>query len=92
MAVTRKDTVIIIDADNDTVPGPLNICGVRVVSIGASGNAQIRADQSASGAILYSSATLASGSVDSDTIEFRAQGGIYVNLSNAVVYLYLDVD
>lgn len=84
MAVTRKDTVIRIDADNDTLVGPLDICGIKYH---AGTSAQIRSDQSSSGSILWEN----TGTLDVfEQVELHIGiEGIWVDLAgSAVIYLY----
>lgn len=88
MAVTQKETVIRIDADNDTVAGILNICGIRYMP-GTS--ASIKADASSSGMVLWE--TLATTEFF-DNVEIRVKDGIWVDLAGAgaVLYLYLETE
>lgn len=84
MAVTRKESVIRIDADNDTVAGILNICGIKYMP-GTS--ASIKADTSSSGMVLWETALTTELF---DNVEIRVKDGIWVDLAgSAVIYIYL---
>lgn len=87
MAVVRKETVIRISADNDTVDGILNICGIKYMP-GTS--ASIKADASSSGAVLWETALTTEFF---ENVEMRVQNGIWVDIAGgAVIYLYLKAD
>lgn len=83
MAVTRKENVIRIDADNDTVDSTVIISSVRVVG---SGSAQIRADADAAGMILWDSGTVTDA--EWQDVKIQAHDGIHVDLTGVVLYIY----
>lgn len=83
MAVTKKENVIRIDADNDVISDKVMISGIKVVG---SGNAQIRADASSGGMILWESGTVSTAVFDE--VKIQAHAGIHVDLTGVVVYIY----
>lgn len=87
MAVTRKENVIRIDADNDTIAGPLKICGILYIA-GSTPSATIRADQSDAGMILWQTTSTADRF---DEVEINLQAGAHIDLAGTgtVLYLYL---
>jgi hypothetical protein len=86
MANIQKENVIRVDTDNYTHPGPLIIKAVKYMP-GTS--AQIRADQSSSGTILWETA-LTTEFLDSDVC-IKAQSGIHVDIAgSAVLYIYIE--
>jgi hypothetical protein len=87
MAVTRAANVIRVAADNDTVSGPLKICGIKYKA-GTSSSAQMKVTDT-SGMILWE-ATGDSDlyddvylNIDGITLFFDIAGG-------AIVYLYVE--
>lgn len=90
MAVTRNENLILSTADADLIAGPLNVCGVKVVGGASGATVNLKSDQVTGGLVLYSS-TVGNSSEKFEQVEFRARGGIYVNISagGGTVYLYL---
>lgn len=86
MANIQKENVIRIDTDNYTHPGPLIIKSIKYMP-GTS--AQVRADASSSGTILWETA-LTTEFLDSEMC-IKAQTGIWVDIAgSAVLYLYIE--
>jgi hypothetical protein len=91
MAVSRKESVILSTADADTIAGPLDICGIKVVG-GASGmTVNLKSDQLTGGTVLYT-ATVGNSTEKHEQVILRASGGVYVNISagGGTVYIYLE--
>lgn len=84
MAVVRKENVIHINADNDTVTGQMHIIGIKYK---AGTSADILADASSSGAVLWQH----TGTADVfEQVDIKAKNGIYVNIAgSAELLLYL---
>lgn len=88
-AYTQKDNVIRITDDNDTVPGILNICGIKYIGQ-TNGSISIKADQSSSGMVLWEESGAANVY---NHVSIRSKDGIWVDVANgAVVYLYLETE
>jgi len=89
MARTIAGSVFRCDTDNDTVPGPVHVCGIKYIA-GGSGTAIIVRAGDSNGAILYECD--ASADVFED-VEFRCQEGLHIDLAGTgtVVYIYTEV-
>jgi hypothetical protein len=90
MAVTRNETVILSTADADTIAGPLNVVGVKVVGGSSGATVNLKAEAVTGGVVLYSS-TVGNNVEKFEQVTFRARGGLYVNISagGGTVYIYL---
>lgn len=86
MAVTRKENVIVVAADDDTVDGPLSICGIKYKAGTGTPSIAIKADKSSSGLTLWETAS--SSDVFED-VELEIKGGIHVDLAGTGTLLYL---
>lgn len=85
MAVTREGTVVRIDADNDTIPGVVNVKGILYIP-GTS--AQVRSGNAA-GMVLWEN----TGTTRLyDDVCFRADEGLHIDLAgaSAALYIYLE--
>jgi hypothetical protein len=85
MAVTRAGSVVVVAADNDTVPGPITVCGIKYIAGTGSPSVAIKAG-STSGVVLWEE----DGTVDLfQQVEFREQGTIHVDMAGTGTILYL---
>lgn len=95
MAVTSKNQVVRMTADNDTYGsglGKLKVCGVRLVGGSDAATALIKLTDT-NGAVLMSLKTAAASGVDESQIEFTVDGGlIHLDLTGtaAEVFVYLE--
>lgn len=91
MSVSRKGTIIRVDADNDTITGVFRIGGILYVPAGTTPSAQLK-DTNTSGMILWES----SGSTRTwEDVEIYLPNGTYhVDLAGVgtAIYLYLEAD
>lgn len=85
MAVTRKDSVVVMTATSDTLSGPSSINSIRAVSTGLAGSAQISID----GVVVWDSGAVAALGAQEGEAEIRVQGDLVATISNCVVYIYL---
>jgi hypothetical protein len=84
MAVTRAGSVIKITADNDTVPGPIKVCGIKYIA-GTTSSFTIKADSS-SGNDLY----FVDGAADAfEEVHFRHSGTLHIDMAGTGGELYL---
>lgn len=95
MAMTVKNNVIEMTADNDTYGaaglGKLKVKGVRLVAAAATSTAQIKVG-STSGQIVCSLSCVAN-ETDECAIPFTVDGGIIhadISGTGAIVYIYLE--
>lgn len=89
MARTIAGSVYRCDTDNDTVPGPVQVCGIKYIA-GGSGTSIVIKAGSASGNTLYECDAAADVFED---VEFRCQEGLHIDLAGTgtVVYIYTKV-
>lgn len=90
MAVTRTLNVVRITADNDTVAGPLNICGINYVAAASGASAQMKLTDT-SGQLLWAANTLTHDVYDVD-IRIPSNNTIHFDLAGTgtEVILYLE--
>lgn len=89
MAVTNAGSVFLVTADNDTVKGPIHVCGIKYIAGTGTPSIQIRSG-GASGMVMWET--------DSTTdlmekIEFRSQEDLHIDLAGTgtLLYLYTEV-
>jgi hypothetical protein len=84
MAVTRAGSVIKITADNDTITGPIKVCGIKYVA-GSSSSFTIRAG-STSGNDIY----FVDGANDIfEQVHFRESGSLWIDMGGTGGELYI---
>lgn len=90
MASVRKENVVIMATDNDTVDGPLEIMGIKGKAGGTGGSAQLKQTDT-SGQILWQTATLAANAADYNQVYLRIGRGetLHLDTSDVTVFLYL---
>ena len=88
MAVTRALNVIRITADNDTVAGNINICGIKFIAGTGSPSAAIKADDSSGMTVWETASTTALY----EEVEISVKQGIHIDLAGtgSVLYLYTE--
>lgn len=89
MAVVRKENVIVISADNDTVTDSIKVCGILYIPGSGSPAIAIKADASAAGQTLWE----CSGATRIfDEVELNLSGGAHIDLAGTgtLLYLYLE--
>lgn len=85
MAVTRAGSVIVVGADNDTVAGPLNICGFLYKAGTGSPSVQVKSG-STSGVILWESA---SATDVYNQVDIRHDSLIHIDMAGTGTVLYI---
>lgn len=85
MAVTRAGNVIRMTADNDTVAGPIHICGIRYIAGTGSPSVTLKAGDT-SGNNLYFNNNAAS---IFEEVEIREQGTVHLDLAGTGTEIYL---
>jgi hypothetical protein len=85
MAVTRAGTVIKIAADNDTVAGPINVCGIKYIAGTGSPSIQIK-ETDTNGVVMWETASATSLY---EEVKFRSNGTIHVDLAGTGTLLYI---
>jgi hypothetical protein len=85
MAVTRAGNVIRLTADDDTVQGPISICGIRYIAGTGSPSVTLKA-ATTSGNNLYFNNGAASVF---EEVEIREQGVIHLDLAGTGTEIYL---
>lgn len=92
MAVTNSETVVTATAANDTI-GNISVRGIKVVGGAGGMTVKLRADQSASGAILYE-CTVGNSTEIYEDVAFNSRGGLLVDITagSGTIYLYRDTE
>jgi hypothetical protein len=84
MAVTRAGSVIKVTADNDTIPGPIKVCGIKYIA-GTTSSFTLKAG-STSGNELY----FVDGDADVfEEVHFRESGTVHVDMAGTGGELYI---
>lgn len=88
MAVTRAGSVIKVAADNDTVPGPIKVCGIKYIAGSGSPSAAIK-DTDTNGNSYWETA---SASSLFEEVEFHTNATLHFDLAGTgtIVYLYTE--
>lgn len=89
MAISQNETVVLSSTNADTVDGPVRVEGIKVVGGAGGMTVKLRADQSASGTILYE-CTVGASAEKFEQVEFKARGGLYINITagSGTIYIY----
>ena len=90
MAVTTSGSVYRITADNDTIPGNVNVCGILYIAGTGSPSIVVRGENASDGMILWETA---STTPVFNEVSFKASKGLYIDLAGTgtVLYIYTQV-
>jgi hypothetical protein len=88
MAVTRAGSVIKVTADNDTVSGPIKVCGIKYIAGTGSPSASIKAGSTSGNSLWETAAT----TEVFEEVEFYINDTLHFDLAGTgtAVYLYLE--
>lgn len=88
MAVIRAGSVIKVTADNDTIPGPINVCGIKYIAGTGSPSASIK-DTNTSGNPFWETALTTEVF---EEVEFRSQNDLHIDMAGTgtAVYIYTE--